>query len=120
MIESDLINVSSFGKRRVNFNAERGQVCFYCHDCETFVAVRKMDPSEAKKAKHHSRQHAYACEKCKKFNVSFGTEESLREVYEIKPNQKPPVPSVVNLPAPREDRPNHPVLVQPAPKADAA
>lgn len=104
MIEtSDLINVSSFGKRRINFNAERGQVCFYCHDCTTFVAVRKLDPHEAKKLKHHSRQNAYACEKCKGFNVSIGTEEGLREFYEIKPNQKPPVPSVVNLVANQGD-----------------
>ena len=113
MIENDLINVSSFGKRRINFNAERGAVCFYCHDCETFVAVRKLDATEAKKVKHHSRQHAYACEACKKFNVSIGTEEGLREFYEVKPHRKPPVPSVVNMPLPSDE--NEEVLLAASP-----
>ena len=95
---SDLINVSAFGTRRVNFNPQRGDVCFYCLDCHTFVPVRRLDPVEAKKAKHHARQHAYACEKCRGFNVALGTQEGLREFYEIKPHHVPPVPSVVNLP----------------------
>lgn len=103
MEPNELINVSSFGKRRVTFNPERGQVCFWCLDCKAFASVRKLEPSEAKRLKHHSRQHAYACEKCKGFNVSLGTEEGLREFYSPRPSEKPPVQPVVNLPAPRPE-----------------
>ena len=42
---SDLLNVDDFWEKRVNFNPERGDVAFYCKDCEELVETERPNPN---------------------------------------------------------------------------
>lgn len=71
MSYNDLVNVPSFGKKRENFDPERGDVAYYCRTCQKFV-----EPVRA-----HPVKHRYECPNCKGHDVSIGTEASLKEFY---------------------------------------
>jgi len=40
----DLVNIEEFGDKRDTFNSERGEVSFYCKDCEAIVPVDRPNP----------------------------------------------------------------------------
>ncbi|MDD2487345.1 MAG: hypothetical protein PHS92_03175 [Candidatus Gracilibacteria bacterium] len=69
---NDLINVPSFGKKKENFNAERGDVQFYCRDCRKVVEATRLNPNK----------YIYECNVCKQRNISIGTKEGLVDFYE--------------------------------------
>jgi Zn finger protein HypA/HybF involved in hydrogenase expression len=69
---SDLVNVSSFGKKREEFNPERGAVAHYCRDCRRIVEATQPNPNKQK----------FICSTCGGANVSTGTEEGLKGFYE--------------------------------------
>jgi len=70
-IKSDLVNVSTYWKEKITFNPERGDIVFFCHDCNALVETERLD---AKKMK-------FICKVCKGKKISYGTEESLKEHY---------------------------------------
>ncbi len=70
-IKSDLVNVSTYGKEKITFNPERGDIVFFCHDCCAFVETNRLDPKKMK----------FTCKVCKGRKISYGTEESLKEHY---------------------------------------
>ncbi len=72
MSYNDLVNVPSFGKRRENFDPERGDVAFFCRDCSKNVEAVKTHPVLPR----------YECPVCKGRNVSIGTEASLKDFYD--------------------------------------
>lgn len=71
---SDLLNVDDFGEKRITFNAERGDVSFYCKDCEEIVSTTRPNPNG----------YTFICEKCQGTNIAIGTLEGLKENYRIK------------------------------------
>lgn len=69
---NDLVNVPSFGKKReVEFEEDRGNVVFYCRDCEKVVETTRINPNK----------YLYECNICKGKNISLGTEASVKEFY---------------------------------------
>ncbi len=68
---NDLVNVSSFGKKRENFEAERGEFIHYCRDCVKEVDVETIDEEKA----------IYQCTICTGRNISSGSATSIREFY---------------------------------------
>ncbi|MDD3646509.1 MAG: hypothetical protein PHH06_03800 [Candidatus Gracilibacteria bacterium] len=70
----DLVNIEEFGDKRENFNPERGDVAFYCKDCEAIVEVDRPNP----------KGYTFVCKKCKGKNIAIGTEEGLKTNYRIK------------------------------------
>lgn len=70
----DLVNIEEFGDKRDNFNPERGEVAFYCKDCECLVETERPNP----------RGYTFVCSVCKGKNVAIGTETGLKENYKIK------------------------------------
>ena len=50
----DLVNVASFGKKRENFELERGELTHYCHSCKKEVEVEINNEEKAE----------YTCKLC--------------------------------------------------------
>jgi predicted RNA-binding Zn-ribbon protein involved in translation (DUF1610 family) len=71
---SDLLNVDDFWEKRINFNPERGDVAFYCKDCEEMVETDRPNPNS----------YIFICKKCGWKNIAIGTHEWLKENYRIK------------------------------------
>ncbi len=77
---ADLVNVSSFGKKREdNFNPERGEVAFYCKDCQKVVDINRLEPSIPQKKKW--REYIFQCMTCSGENISVWTVEWLKDFY---------------------------------------
>lgn len=70
-IQSDLVNVSTYGKEKITFNPDRGPIVFYCHDCKKIVETTRPSPHKMN----------FVCNVCKSKKISYGTEESIREHY---------------------------------------
>ena len=70
-IQSDLINVAGYGKEKINFNPERGDVNFYCHDCKKVVETDRPKPKKI----------LFVCKGCGGKRIAIGTEEGLRTHY---------------------------------------
>lgn len=70
-IKSDLVNVSTYGKEKITFNPDRGEIVFFCHDCKKFVPTTRHDPKKMK----------FVCDVCKWKKISYGTEASMSEHY---------------------------------------
>ena len=68
---NDLVNISTFGKKRENFDPERGELAYYCRDCEKEVAVEVLDEEAM----------AVRCAVCSGKKVSMGTSATIREFY---------------------------------------
>ncbi|MDD2693648.1 MAG: hypothetical protein PHY14_01835 [Candidatus Gracilibacteria bacterium] len=79
---ADLVNVSSFGKKRENnFNPERGEVAFYCRECRKVVEPIQHEPQKIGKK---MREYIYECPHCHSQRIAIGTLEGLKEHYERK------------------------------------
>ncbi len=77
---ADLVNVSSFGKKRENtFNPERGDIAFYCRDCRKPVEAIRLEPQKVGKK---MREYLFECPSCHGRNVAIGTVEWLKEHYD--------------------------------------
>lgn len=68
----DLVNVPSFGKKREEFVEERGDVRFYCKDCQKMVETNRLEPQT---------KYIYECTLCKGKNIAIGTAEGLNDFY---------------------------------------
>ncbi len=68
---NDLVNIPTFEKRKEEFSQERGEVTFYCRDCQKNVEAVRLNPNK----------YIYECPSCKGKNISIGTESSVKEVY---------------------------------------
>ncbi|MFB0964179.1 MAG: hypothetical protein QMC36_00455 [Patescibacteria group bacterium] len=71
MSYNDLVNVPSFGKKRENFDPERGDVVFYCRACGKTVEATRLHPVKYK----------YECPACKGHEISIGTSAGVKEFY---------------------------------------
>lgn len=71
---NDLINISTFGKKRENFDPERGELAYYCRDCQKEVSVNILNEDTME----------VQCAVCSGKNVSIGTMATLREFYSKK------------------------------------
>lgn len=69
----DLVNIDDFQKRE-SFNLERGEVAFYCKDCEKIVQTNR--PNE--------NGYIFECQVCKGNNIAIGTFAWIKETYKIK------------------------------------
>lgn len=79
---ADLVNVSSFGKKRENnFSPERGEIAFYCRDCRKIVTAIRLEPQKIGKK---MREYLFECPHCHGKNIAIGTEEGLKEHYDRK------------------------------------
>ena len=45
---SDLVNVTSYGKEKITFETERGEVTFFCHECNDIVETNRKNPKRMK------------------------------------------------------------------------
>lgn len=70
---SDLVNVEEL-KERDYFNEERGDVSFYCKDCEKIVETDRPKPNA----------YIFICKICGGKNVAIWTREWLKTAYKIK------------------------------------
>jgi len=70
----DLVNIEEFWDKRNDFNPERGEVTFYCKDCEKIVEVDRPDP----------KWYIFICKECSWQNIAIGTLEWIKEKYHIK------------------------------------
>jgi Zn finger protein HypA/HybF involved in hydrogenase expression len=68
---NDLVNVASFGKKRENFDFERGALVHYCHDCAGIVEVEVVNEDLGK----------YRCSVCGSERIASGSEASIREHF---------------------------------------
>lgn len=68
----DLVNIEEFGEKREYFDPERGDVAFYCKDCEKLV-----ETSRGEKPK----KYEFSCNECSGKNIAIGTEAGLKENY---------------------------------------
>ncbi|MDD2891507.1 MAG: hypothetical protein PHQ95_00920 [Candidatus Gracilibacteria bacterium] len=68
---NDLVNIPTFEKRKEEFVQDRGQVTFYCRDCQKNVEAIRLNPNK----------YLYECPICKGKHISIGTESSVKEVY---------------------------------------
>lgn len=68
----DLVNIEEFWEKREYFNPERGEVAFYCKDCEELVETTR---GEGKK------KYEFICKKCEGKNVAIWTAAGLKENY---------------------------------------
>ena len=71
---NDLVNVASFGKKRENFELERGELAHYCHDCKKEVTVEAVSEENAE----------YTCSICGGKNIATGTQVSIQEFFSKK------------------------------------
>lgn len=70
----DLVNIEEFWEKRQNFNQERGNVSFYCKDCECIVETSRPNP----------KWYTFVCTNCNGKNIALWTESWLKENYKIK------------------------------------
>lgn len=70
----DLVNIEEFGDKRNTFEEERGEVSFYCKDCEGIVETQRPKPNG----------YTFICKVCNGKNIAIGTESGLKENYKIK------------------------------------
>ena len=71
---SDLLNIDDSFEKKVSFSDERGDVTFYCKDCEDIVNATREDP----------KWYVFKCEKCSWSNISIWTKEWIMQNYRIK------------------------------------
>lgn len=67
----DLVNIEEFWEKREYFDPERGEVSFYCKDCEKIVETER----DSKK------KYMFHCRSCKSTNIAIGTAAGLKENY---------------------------------------
>ncbi len=70
----DLVNIEEFWDRRQEFNMDRGDVTFYCKDCEKKTQVDRPNP----------KGYIFVCRVCSWKNVAIGTLEWINERFKIK------------------------------------
>ena len=68
---ADLVNVPSFGKKRENFDPDRGGLVHYCRDCQKETPVECLDEEKA----------VYICTVCQGRNIATGSAASIAEFY---------------------------------------
>lgn len=68
---NDLTNIPTFEKKKAEFSLERGEVSFYCRDCQKTVDAIRVNPNK----------YIYECPICKGKRISVATESSLKEFY---------------------------------------
>jgi len=71
---TDIINSDS--EKDPKFLTEQGQpakITYYCRECKKLVAAKRIE-----------KKLSFKCEECGKNEVSFGTEESIKNFYNIK------------------------------------
>ncbi|MDP2104220.1 MAG: hypothetical protein Q8K26_04850 [Candidatus Gracilibacteria bacterium] len=68
---NDLVNIPTFEKKKEEFTQERGDMSFYCRDCQQKVDAVRLNPNK----------YIYECPLCKGKRISIGTESSVKEVY---------------------------------------
>lgn len=68
---NDLVNIPTFEKRKVEFSSDRGNIAFYCRDCQKNVEAIRLNPEK----------YLYECPLCSGKNIALGTESSIKEVY---------------------------------------
>ena len=71
---SDLLNVDDFWEKRITFNDERGDISFFCKDCQEIVETHRVDP----------KWYLFKCLKCEGTNIAIWTQEWLKENYRVK------------------------------------
>ena len=71
---NDLMNIPTFEKKKAEFSPERGDVKFYCRDCQKVVEPTRLHPVK----------YVYECPECKSRRISMGTEKTLAEFYSKK------------------------------------
>jgi len=67
----DLVNIEEFWEKREYFDPERGDVSFYCKDCEELVETTREKP----------KKYTFTCNKCKGSNIAIWTHAGLKENY---------------------------------------
>lgn len=67
----DLVNIEEFWEKREYFNPERGEVSFYCKDCEKLVETERKNP----------KGYVFSCKECSGTNVAIWTEAGLKDNY---------------------------------------
>jgi len=67
----DLVNIEEFGEKRNYFETERGEISFYCKDCEEIVEAKREKPKE----------YVFTCHKCNWNNIAIWTAAGLKENY---------------------------------------
>ncbi len=78
----DLINVPTFGKKREStFEEDRGELAFWCRNCEKIVEAVHLPPAKIKKK---MRKNRYSCPECRGEHISISSEAGLRDKYKIK------------------------------------
>lgn len=67
----DLVNIEEFWERRETFSPERGEVAFYCKDCEKMVETERKE----------WKKYIFVCKSCSGKNIAIGTEAGLKDNY---------------------------------------
>lgn len=70
----DLVNIEEFWEKRETFNPERGEVSFYCKDCEKLVDATREKP----------KKYVFTCPECNSQNIAIWTLSGLKDNYKIK------------------------------------
>lgn len=70
----DLVNIEEFWMRRTDFSEERGEISFYCKDCQQLVQVDRPNP----------HGYIFMCQICQGKNVAIGTQAGLLDMYKRK------------------------------------
>lgn len=68
---NDLINISTFWKKKEDFKENRWEIKFYCRDCKKVVETTRANPEK----------YVYECTTCKWKNISIWTEEGISDFY---------------------------------------
>jgi hypothetical protein len=68
----DMVNVSSFGKRRTEFSFDRGGVLCFCKKCNKPIQALQKD----------TRQYQRTCPLCGGHHIAIGTVAGMREHLE--------------------------------------
>lgn len=71
---SDLLNVDDLWEKKITFNEDRGDIIFYCKDCEEIVEIDRKNPNS----------YIFICKKCGQTNISIWTMAWIKENYRIK------------------------------------
>lgn len=70
----DLINIDELWDKRENFVQERGDVSFFCKDCQKIVETDRINP----------KWYSFKCKLCSWKNIAIWTLEWLKANYKIK------------------------------------